>query len=34
MKTLTRRDLKNKSNTIINIDNFTIDLEKIEVSKD
>jgi DNA-binding response OmpR family regulator len=33
MKTLTRRDLKNKSNTIINIWDFSIDLEKIEVMK-
>ena len=34
LKALTRRNLKNKSNTFIYIGDYTIDLEKIEVSKD
>jgi len=33
LKALTRRNLKNKSNTFIYIGDYTIDLEKIEVSK-
>lgn len=33
LKALTRRNLKNKSNTFIYIGDYTIDLEKVEVSK-